>query len=109
MNSIGWYVLNNSFGDPWPLWKYDLLEEDNPSCLLDNLLYMDVIFVFTLYYSFLLSLTLIILIEICWNFVNHFFQKKICEGKYIVSWNIQEYFLLDMKNSNFINYNTSMC
>jgi hypothetical protein len=52
MKSNGLYVLKNSFGDPCPLWKYDLLEEDNPSYLLHNLLYMDVIFVFTFYYIY---------------------------------------------------------
>jgi len=53
MRSNGLYVLKNSFGDFCPLWKYDLLEENNPSYLLHNLLYADVTFMFTIYYSFL--------------------------------------------------------
>jgi hypothetical protein len=41
---IGLYVFKNSFDDFSPLCKYDILEEYNPSCLLHNLLNMDVIF-----------------------------------------------------------------
>jgi hypothetical protein len=50
MSSNGLYVFLNSFDDPCPLCKYDLLEENNPSCLLHNLLYIDVIFIFTYYW-----------------------------------------------------------
>jgi hypothetical protein len=42
--SIGLYVLKNSFDDFCPLCKYVILEEDNPSCVLHNLLNMDAIF-----------------------------------------------------------------
>jgi hypothetical protein len=45
----GLYVFLSLFGDPCPLCKYDLLEENNPSCLLHNLLYMEVILKFTFY------------------------------------------------------------
>jgi hypothetical protein len=33
----GLYVFLSLFGDPCPLCKYDLLEENSPSCLLHNL------------------------------------------------------------------------
>jgi hypothetical protein len=45
----GLYVFLSLFGDPCPLCKYNLLKENNPSCLLHNLLYMDVIFKFSFY------------------------------------------------------------
>jgi len=48
IRSNGLYVFLNSFGNPCPLSKYDLLEEKNRSCLLHNLLYMDVFLIFTL-------------------------------------------------------------
>ncbi len=44
--SNGWYVFKNPFSDCHSLCKYDLLEENNSSCLLHNLFYMDVIFIF---------------------------------------------------------------
>jgi hypothetical protein len=34
IRSNGLYVFLNSFGDPYPLCKYDLLEENNPFYLL---------------------------------------------------------------------------
>jgi hypothetical protein len=43
MRSNDLYVFLNSFGDFRPLCKYYLLEENNASCLLHNLLYMNVI------------------------------------------------------------------
>jgi hypothetical protein len=42
----GSYVFLSLFGDPCLLCKYNLLKENNPSCLLHNLIYMDVIFKF---------------------------------------------------------------
>jgi hypothetical protein len=33
--------------------------------------------------------------------------KSNCEGKYKIFWNIQKYFILQMKISNFINYFTT--
>jgi hypothetical protein len=109
MRSNGLYVLKNSFGDPCPLWKYDLLENKI------HLGYCIIYYTWMLFLCvhstivFLSSLTLIILIEKNCNFVYYYFQKKKCEGKYIVSWNIQEYFILHMINSNFINYTTNTC
>jgi hypothetical protein len=38
----------NSFGDPCPLCKYDLLKENSPPCLLHDLLDMDLLFIFYL-------------------------------------------------------------
>jgi hypothetical protein len=41
MKSKALYVdLLNSFGDPSPLHKYELLEENYPFCLLHNLVYI---------------------------------------------------------------------
>jgi hypothetical protein len=54
-------VFFNSFGDPCPLYKYDLLGKKK-SCLLHNLLYMDVIFIFTFYLSYYSNLTFVKLI-----------------------------------------------
>jgi len=48
IRSNGLYVFLNSSGDPCSLSKFDLLEEKNWSCLLHNLLYMDVLLIFTL-------------------------------------------------------------
>jgi len=50
MKSNALYVFKNSFEDPCPLFKYDILEENNPSCLFYNLFYMNVIFIFTFIY-----------------------------------------------------------
>ncbi len=50
MISMTWWnqmvcmVFFSPFGDVCPLCKYDLLEEENPSYLMHNLWYMDVIF-----------------------------------------------------------------
>jgi hypothetical protein len=49
MKSNGLSIFFNSFDDPCPLCKYDQLEENNPSCFLNNLLYIDVIFIFIYY------------------------------------------------------------
>jgi len=49
---------------PCPLWKYDHTKNNNSCCLLYNLLYMDVIFIYlhSIYYcGTLTSLKLIIL------------------------------------------------
>ncbi len=70
---------------------------------LHNLLYMDVIFIFIIYYcNILASLSLIILLT-------KKIQKKFCEGKYVVFQNIEDYFILEMKISKFIDYSTNMC
>jgi hypothetical protein len=37
------------------------------------------------------------------NFQNEFFKKKIVKENTFLGGNIQEYFILDMKYSNFIN------
>jgi hypothetical protein len=39
------YTFQNSFGDPCPLCKYDTLK-NNSYCLLHNLLYMDINFIY---------------------------------------------------------------
>jgi hypothetical protein len=44
------YVLLNWIIDLCLLCKYNLLEEKKSSCLLHNLLYMDVIFIFLFIY-----------------------------------------------------------
>jgi hypothetical protein len=49
MISNNLYVFLNLFNDSCPLCKYDLLEENNSSCLLHNLLYMGVNFIFLFY------------------------------------------------------------
>jgi hypothetical protein len=48
MKSDGLYNFLNPFCDPYSLCKYHLLEENNPSCLLCNLLDMSIIFIFTI-------------------------------------------------------------
>ncbi len=88
----------------------ELLEENNSSCLLHNLLYMDVIFIFIfnllLKYFFIFYMIYII----CNSFVIILFQRtKFWEEKYIVFCNIQKYFTLDMKISIFNNYSRNMC
>jgi hypothetical protein len=49
MKSDGLNVFLNSFCHPYSLCKYDLLEENNPSYILWNLLYMSIIFIFTIH------------------------------------------------------------
>jgi hypothetical protein len=70
-------VLKNSFGDPYPFCKYDLLKNIYPSHLFHNVLYMDVIFIFTFYLllSYLGSLTLIILFVQILQFFNLSLQR----------------------------------
>jgi hypothetical protein len=91
-----WWSLN-SIIQIWPTRK-----KLNPSYLLHNVLYMDVIFnLYLIYYYYRwASLTLIIpfFIKFC-NF------QKTCEGKYKIFYNIQKYSILQI--SNFINYFTT--
>jgi hypothetical protein len=92
MRSNDFYVLLNLFGDPCPLCKHDLLEK-SPSCLFHNLLYMNAIFIFTIYllpsYLGIVSINYII----CKNVVIFYLLKKF-ERKYIIFWNVQEYLFL---------------
>jgi hypothetical protein len=84
MKSNGLYVFFNSFGDVCPLCKYDLLEEENPSYLMHNLWYMDVIFyVLFIYYCSTLGI-FDTKYTICRNFA---IKKKV--KKYMVFWNIK--------------------
>ncbi len=65
---------------------------------------MDVIFVFISYLLLLYMASLALIIPF---YFQKKFSKKNCEGKYKIFWNIQKYFILQMKISNFINFYTT--
>jgi hypothetical protein len=66
-------------GSPCPLYKYDILEKNNPSCLLHNKLYMKAIFIFSFYFGIFEINYIICKIVVNFNFFskNKIAQKKI--------------------------------
>jgi len=75
------YIFKNSFGDPYPLYKYDISKFLKSILFkLYNLLYMDVIFInlhsYYYYYSTSQSLTLIMLSIKNYNFQKTLWQKS---------------------------------
>jgi len=70
---------------------------------------MSYLYLYLIYYCSIFGIFYMTCI-ICNFFVITFFSKKIFwEEKYIVFYNIQKYFTLDMKISIFINYSRNMC
>jgi hypothetical protein len=94
----------------WFLSQYDILQAQIIHLIYYityytwiSYLYLHIIY----YHSSLASLTLIILLIKMSSFSKKN-SKKLCEGKYIVFLNIQN-FILDMKISKFFNYFINMC
>jgi hypothetical protein len=87
------YVFLNSFGNPCPLYKYDILEKKNPSCLLHNKLYRKAIFIFSFYllpYYLGIFDTNYIICKFFVNFKILFFKKEFSKNKIV--WNNMQSF-----------------
>jgi len=113
MKSNGLYVFLNSFGDLCIFYKYNIIEENKPFCLLHNLLCMDIIFIFTFYFIFVIIWNFLHLLYYLWkncNFHIYFFkeQKIVKENAYSLGiFKIKKF--CDIKISKFINYFTKTC